>query len=223
MIRFLLRKTQPLLHSYINWYYRKPRLIHKRNVQLMLYPTVFHPSLYHSTDILLDYMLTLDIEDKHILELGCGNGFISLYLAKNRNVTVHASDINEVAIQGLYENMSRNQVEIISYVSDLFSSIPDYVYDYILVNPPYYPQSPNTDQQRAFFAGQDFEYFTHFFDQLPSYIDPQKTHTYFVLSDNNYLDPIQSIAANAGYQMKVVYKDSKLGETFIVFEIVSLI
>ena len=139
MIKSVLGKLQPILYKGIRWYYSKPRILTKNGVKIHLLPSVFHPSLYLSTDIFLAYLLKQAINGKKILELGAGNGYISLYLSKFKNCQVTASDINPAAIQGLQWSRDLNQTTLEIIESNLFDSIPVQAFDYILVNPPYYP------------------------------------------------------------------------------------
>jgi len=213
---YLPKRLQPLFYRGIKWYFRKERTIEKRGILIDLLPSVFHPSLYLSTDILLDYVLSLDIENKSILELGCGNGFISLYLAKFKNVKMYASDINPKAVEGIKNNAQKNKVKIEVYQSDLFDDILVEQLDYILVNPPYFQKAINSNDEYAFFAGEDLEYFKKFFRQIIPYIK-QGTKPFMILSENVDIEQIRSISNRYNIYFKIELQISKNREEFLIY------
>lgn len=74
-----------------------------------------------------------------ILDLGCGYGFVEIYLAKKYPyTTVTMTDISANAIDLTTKNAQRNEVapEIVS--SEGFKAISDKTFDVILSNPPYH-------------------------------------------------------------------------------------
>ncbi len=218
MLRKILGKFQPLLYKAIKWYYAKPRWIEKRGLKIRLYPTVFHPSFYLSTDIILDYLLNLDINEKSLLELGAGNGLVSLYLAKYKNCKVIATDINPNAIKGLQENSRTNQVNLKVIESDLFDRVPFEQLDYIIVNPPYYAGEISAVDEYAFYAGAQLEYFSKFFSQILPYLK-RNTIIYMILSETAPLETIAIHGDKVGVKMKVVDSKKKLGEIFLIYQL----
>lgn len=218
MFRYILQRVQPIYYKWIKWYYRIPRDIVKRGLRIKLYPSVFHPTHYLSTDIFLDFLMSQDVKDKRVLELGAGNGFISLYLAKHYNCLSFASDINPSAIKGLQENANFNQVKLTTFLSDLFDDIPTLTLDYILVNPPYYPGVPQSVDEYAFYAGNDYEYFIRFFDQISSYL-LDGTIVYMILSDNQYVQPVIELAQNVNITFTICHEQVKKNENFIVYQL----
>lgn len=209
-----------MLYALVKSYYKKPRQLVKRGVEIKLYPTVFHPSLYHSTDIFLDYILTLPIQSKSILELGAGNGLISLYLAKNKGCTVYSSDINPIAVKGLEENARSNHVMIQAMVSDLFDDLPAVTFDYIFVNPPYYAKAISSIDEYAFYTGDQLEYFHRFFKQLDSHIK-NNTCILCILSESAPFDTILSIAKKNYLTLKRQHQKKRFSEWFYIYRIFS--
>ena len=193
-------------------------MLRKRGIYLRLLPTVFHPNFYLSTDILLDYVTSLEIDQKRVLELGCGNGFISLYLAKNHHTTTFSSDINPKAIEGIIENAPRNEVTITAMLSDLFDEIPSLALDYILINPPFYPKTPESTDEHAFYAGANLEYFEKLFEQVKSYLAAE-TMVLMILSENVPLGNIQKIGRTHQVALEQAYSTQKNKETFFVYQL----
>ena len=217
-MRRLITLLQPVIYPAIKWYYRKPRMLTKRGIKIQLNPTVFHPSYYLSTDILLDFLLTQNIENKAVLELGTGNGFTALYLAKNKNTQTYASDINAQAVEGLKKNSKENEVKMTIFLSDLFDDIPALDLDYIVVNPPYFPKSVDSVDEYAFYTGENFEYFHKFFEQIKSYLE-QKTKVLMILSENAAIADVERLSKQYQVGLKVVYKEAKNQELFLVYKV----
>ena len=218
MIYFLPKYFQPIIYKVIKWHYRKPRKLVKRGIKLTLLPSVFHPNFYLSTDIFLDYILSLDLKKGNALELGCGNGFISLYLAKNTDLDMYSSDINPAAIEGVSMNAALNQVDLNAIQSDLFDAIPDVDFEHIFINPPYYKAAPKAINEHAFFAGSNLEYFTKLFEQLNSKRDKIGS-TYFILSENAPISKIFEIANGFDLKEEKVYELQRNQEWFYIYNV----
>lgn len=88
---------------------------------------------------------TMDLEDKKVLEVGCGSGFLSVLMAKN-GARVTAVDINKNAVEATMKNASKNNVKIGCYISDIFSTVRG-KYDIIVFNPPYLPEGDESSQK----------------------------------------------------------------------------
>ena len=214
----MIHRLQPILYKLIKWHYRKERWVNKRGIKFLLKPTVFHPSYYLSTDYLLDYIIKKDLNGRKILELGCGSGFISMYLAKHKEVEMYSSDINPSAVSGLRDNIVQLGLKIEIVESDLFDNIPEVDFDYILVNPPYFDKVIESNDEFAFFTGPNFEYFHKFFDQVQSYI-LKHTIVLIVLSENVKLDAVKKIALSK--DLELVPVDAKVikKEQFLIYSL----
>jgi release factor glutamine methyltransferase len=129
---------KPFLVKYLS----KERSYSYKNIQLRIHPEVFHPGFFHSTKILLNVPGNpVFAQGKKLLELGAGSGLISISAAK-AGADVTATDINPVAMRYLEANRRFNGVTLTVIVSDLFEQIPEQVFDVIVINPPYYFDSP---------------------------------------------------------------------------------
>ncbi len=217
MIRKVISKLQPVLYRGIKWYYAKPRTITKRGIKIHLLPSVFHPTFYLSTDVFLDFLLEQNISRKTILELGTGNGFISLYLAKKMECTVTSSDINPSAIKGLRKSATLNEVLLNIIHSDLFNDIPSQAFDYILVNPPFYPKAISGDDEYAFFCGENFEYFQAFNRQIIPYLE-KGTVVYMILSDTAPVEKIIDLAKET-IHFEEVYRQRRMKENLLIYKL----
>ena len=71
-----------------------------------------------------------------ILEIGTGSGCIAIYLKKETNCNIVASDISSDALKVAKGNAVMNDVKIKFVNSDIFSNV-DGKFDIIISNPPY--------------------------------------------------------------------------------------
>ena len=214
---FIKKITHPFLRKGAEYYYRKPRPYSYNGITTIVHPDVFPPHLTLSTKILLDFISAIDLTQKTFLELGCGSGIISLY-ASQKGATVTASDINKTALEYLTNASKENKLPVQCVYSNLFEALQEKQFDYIFINPPYYPKTPENVKQQAWFCGSTFEYFTALFNQLPKYLTKENT-TYMILSEDCELEKIKSIASANKLTMELVHQTKKAGEKNYIFSI----
>lgn len=219
MRQFLKKITHRPLKFLAGIYLQNGRNYVSRGLRLRIEPSVFHPGIYLSTNILADFALGLYLRDKRVLELGAGSGFISLLLARE-GAHVTASDLNPVAIKKIRENAAANQLVVNAAESDLFSQLDPNQFDCILINPPYYPKQASNTTESAFFCGDNFEYFQHLFSQLKENLRREDTQIYMILSEDCRLDDIQEIAKINGFVFNEVLRKKRRGEWNYIFSIV---
>jgi release factor glutamine methyltransferase len=134
---------------------------------------------------------------KSFLELGCGSGLIAIKAAKaGANVT--ASDLSLKAIENTKYNANLNHTFIKIVYSDLFDNIEKIPFDWIVINPPYYARKPESEQDLAWYCGEDFEYFKKLFASLNDYMHSQ-TQVVMVLTKAADVDSIKKIAKDYNF------------------------
>ncbi|MBV9962243.1 MAG: methyltransferase [Parafilimonas sp.] len=214
LTKYIATKTvQPAVKKYLT----KTRTYRYKNISLLVPPGVFHPGLFFTTKILLNYTLQYDLKNKAVLELGAGNGLISFALAqKNANVT--AIDINERAIEYLHINSKRNHIAINIIQSDLFENIPPQTFDFILINPPFYRKDPETKADYAWYCGKNGEYFHTLFRAIGKYINDD-TFSWMILSEDCDTEMITKIASENGFDLKLVHSKKNIIEQNFIFSI----
>lgn len=200
---------------------RRERSFHCSGLQVQVPPGVFHPGIFFSTPIFISFLQRIDFQGKKVLDVGTGSGLLALFAAQ-KGARVTALDINPLAVQTAGENARRNGLELLLLESDLLDRLSAQHFDVVLINPPYYPRKARDLAERAFFAGENLEYFEKLFAQLNAVIKPpdglsnERTRVWMILSqDCDYLK-IQAIAARNGYSLQQVFERKKWGERFFI-------
>jgi release factor glutamine methyltransferase len=199
------------------WYVRKTRQSQWKDVEVSVPPGVFHPGLYLSTRFLLRHLENCDLKDKTFLELGSGSGMIAIQAAK-QGARVTATDISAAAIAATTDNAQANKVQIQVQHSDLFTALPPQAFDYIVINPPYYPANPTHESEYAWYCGEDFAYFQQLFSGLAPFTHPT-SQVLMVLSEDCKIRSITAIATQKGWNMIVIAQRSRWAERNFIYQI----
>ncbi|MEO7308252.1 MAG: methyltransferase [Ferruginibacter sp.] len=204
---------KPLLVKYLS----KTRVYRYQDIRMEIPPEVFHPGFFFSTQLLLQYISSLPLQEKYFLELGCGSGLISMVAAK-QGAIVTATEINPVAIEYLKKNSRHNKVKLEIIESDLFNDVPKKQYDIIAINPPYYKKDPVTSRDYAWFCGENGEYFSALFDTIDDHIHSE-TEILMVLFDGCDMDMITGFAAKKNFALNCVYSKQNMLEKNFIYKI----
>ncbi|MES2515726.1 MAG: methyltransferase [Bacteroidota bacterium] len=213
--------VQTFVKPYVLWYLKKERTDTVRGFKLVIRPTVFHPKFFFSSTYLFDFVSTLDITNKHFLEIGCGSGLISL-LAYKKEAIVTTCDINAVAIDCTKLNFEINFGKVTTNVSvlksDLFDAIQVFKFDVVVINPPYFFEDVKSIDQLAWNCGKNGEYFVKLFSALKNYIHVESS-VYMILADNCEIDEIKHIAKLHQFSLELLVHKKIKWETNFIFKI----
>lgn len=205
--------VKPVLTVYL----KKDRYHTYKGIKVLIKTGVFHPAFFYSTKFILRSVDQIDFKNKTVLELGAGSGLISLHLTK-RNAIVTAIDINPSSIESINESAKLNSLSLTVYASDLFSNIPKQIFDYIIINPPYYRGEAKNVEQQAWYAGEDLEYFEALFSELGNYMSTESM-VFMSLSEDCELDNIKEVAHKHDF-LFLLFKQEKIkGEKNYLLEI----
>lgn len=192
-------------------------------LELLIKKGVFHPGLFYSTKFLLQVIRKENLTGKSFLELGAGSGLLSFYAA-SAGAIVTASDISKTAIEGLKINLRHlkvmgHKLQLTILQSDLFDSIPEQRFDYIVINPPYYPKRAANEAELAWFCGENYEYFGKLFSGLGKYMQ-LNSKVLLSLSEDCNLDKIMQMASTHQLKLNLFRKKRIGGELNFIFQVV---
>ena len=217
MKAFIKKVLSPFLQKASAIYLKKRRKYTYKNISVWVEPTVFPPFLTISTKLLLQFIATLELKGKQFLELGCGCGIISILAAKN-GALVTATDINEIALEALGKNAMNNDVTLEIVASDLFTNLREKSFDIIVINPPYYPKTPASMAENAWFCGENFEYFELLLHQLGGFMTATN-EVYMILSEDCELQKIKAIALKNEMALKCIIEKTVAAEKNFIFRL----
>jgi release factor glutamine methyltransferase len=183
-----------------------------------VYPSVFNPNDFISSKIFVDFILGLGtLNDKKILDMGCGSGIVSVYCA-SLGAKCLAADINPEAVRSAKENSEINGFgnDISTVNSNLFENIND-KFDVIFFNPPYYPKEPLNDFERAFKAGEQYKVIKDFAARSNEYLNKNGV-IYLIISSDMDLNEIKRIFNANHFVFEVLKEFKKPFETFYIIK-----
>lgn len=221
MRQLIKRLAYPFLSRWYQQSVRKMRSYSNFGLDLDIYPSVFHPRLFLSTEIFVSFVTRLPLLEKKVLELGAGSGLIA-FVSQRAGAIVTATDINTQALQGLIANSEKNKAPITVLHSDLFENVKPEAFDFIFINPPYYAKDPSNEWEKAFYCGAHFDYFERLFAQLSSCEGSDFPVCYMILSQDCDLIQIMSRAKSASIELRACFDQTKLGERNTIYQITRL-
>jgi len=114
-------------------------------------PGVFEPSA-NSAWFLAETALDIVPPGAHVLELGCGTGYLAVLLARaGRAVT--CTDVNSAAVRNARLNARLHRVQLDTAVGDLFTPVFSRQFDAIVMNPPFFVANASSQIERAWNGG----------------------------------------------------------------------
>ncbi|WP_317899336.1 methyltransferase [Aurantibacillus circumpalustris] len=188
--------------------------------KLKVFKEVFHPKLFFSTKYLYKFLLEKKFTNLNFLEIGSGTGVLSM-LAFQKGASVTAIDIDPKAVENTQLNFSMNfksSENLHIYQSDLFMNIPSQLFDFVVINPPYYFKKVETNAHYAWYCGENGEYFERLSSQLKTYVNDQ-TETYMILEENCDIQRIKKIASLHGLNLKVLDEKMIKWEKNYIFQL----
>jgi release factor glutamine methyltransferase len=194
--RFCRRLFHRVYHPYALRQIAKP-VTRLRGRTLLTDPEVFHPVYFLSTPLFVDYLSTVAVAGKRLLDMGTGSGTIGIFAA-SRGAQVTACDINPRAVALAGVNARRNDVEMEVLSSDLFSALAGRSFDLICFNLPFYAGVPRSVFEHALYGGTNFETIRTFADGCRRALAPCGTVA-VIFSEDSGPDRMISLFTHAGF------------------------
>jgi ribosomal protein L11 methyltransferase len=89
---------------------------------------------HQTTAMILAYLLETDVNDKNILDMGCGTGILAILASKLGAKTLTAIDYDQLCFDSTLENTALNAIENVEVLCGSKEAIPNQAYDIILAN-----------------------------------------------------------------------------------------
>jgi release factor glutamine methyltransferase len=198
-------------------YVRETRIYEYAGVKLYIPPEVFHPGIYFSTPIFIDFLKKENFQGKKTLDIGTGSGLIAIFTAQKGAIAM-AIDINPKAVETTLQNAQLNAAQVAVLESDIFDKVEVQKFDYLLINPPYYPKKPANLVENAFFAGENLEYFEKLFSSMKPYL-AFDSKVWMILSEDCDLKRMSDIAQKYDFSVAKIHQRKHWGEELFVAEV----
>lgn len=141
------------------------QVFHVNEMAFVALPGVFEPSA-KSAWFLAETALNAVPPGAHVLELGCGTGYLAVFLAKTGHL-VTCTDVNVTAVRNARLNARLHRVRLDTAVGDLFTPVSGRRFDAIVMNPPFFVRSASSQLEQAWNGGDTTQrLLTHARDHL---------------------------------------------------------
>ena len=89
---------------------------------------------HETTHMMVQHLLKLDLENKKVLDMGCGTGILAIFAEMKGATPLDAIDIDNWCYENSLENVARNNCKNISVYEGDASLLEDKKYDVIIAN-----------------------------------------------------------------------------------------
>jgi release factor glutamine methyltransferase len=200
---------------------RDIRVTRAAGFRLTVRPTVFHPRYFISSERFAEFIGTLDLSGKHVVDIGTGTGILALAAARAGAENVLATDINPNAALSANENARANGLggSVTGLCTNLLAAVaPRPLFDVILSSPPKHAGEPRNLADRGWHAGPQYRDVAALFEQARQRL---KTggRLYVMVSSDTDLDLFSSLIEKAGFRARQVAEYSLVIESLIIYEL----
>jgi release factor glutamine methyltransferase len=189
-------------------------------LDLTILPSVFHPKVFVTSGFFAQFLQSLDLAGKTVVEVGTGSGVLAPSAAKAGAASVLALDINPAAVEAAQLNAKRNRLDQVrALVSNLFSAVPaESQFDVIVSSPPSFSGEPRDTADRAWHAGPGYRDIVPLSVQTAPLLKPDG-RMYLLLSSDTNLALFDSLIAAAGFTSQRIVTRSIWVDAFYLYEL----
>src|ERR1700734_4065522 len=167
LLRRVFRNTVHYLSHKFILDRRSTRSVRAAGFRLAIYPSVFHPKLFLTSEFFARFLSTIDLQGKQAADVGTGTGILALAAAR-AGATVVALDINPNAVNAAADNARTNGLgdRVTALRSDLMSALaPGFQLFVNIPTPPFFSGEPRPTPDRAGVAGPRYRDIMSLFEQ----------------------------------------------------------
>ena len=106
----------------------------------LAYDIVIEPKMsfgtghHETTHLMIQHLINLDLQDKKVLDMGCGTGILAIFAEMKGAGPIDAIDIDNWCYENSLENVARNNCSTISVFEGDSSLLKSDTYDVIIAN-----------------------------------------------------------------------------------------
>ncbi|MBK0381622.1 50S ribosomal protein L11 methyltransferase [Pedobacter sp. SD-b] len=114
-----------------NFHQPKPSFKH----EIVIDPKMAFGTGHHQTTaMIMEYLLEIDLNNKSVLDMGCGTGILAILASKLGAKELVAIDNDQICYESTLENTVLNHIKNIEALCGSKEAIPNTLYDVILAN-----------------------------------------------------------------------------------------
>ena len=184
---------------------------------LLILPQVFNPALLRTGEFLAKQLNAQRIRsNESVLDMGTGSGVGAVFATRFAQRVV-AVDINPNAVRCAQLNMLMHRLENKMEVrqGDLFSSVCEQKFDWVLFNPPFYRGQPKNELDHAWRGPDVLERFAA---QLRAHLNPGG-HALLVFSTDNDIPEFLKLFEANGFSHHIVAQRDFVNEVITVYQL----
>ncbi|MBN2349829.1 MAG: 50S ribosomal protein L11 methyltransferase [Bacteroidales bacterium] len=111
------------------------QIAEKYPFEIIIEPKMSFGTGHHeTTELMVRGILETEMQNKKVLDMGCGTGVLAILASKQGAGNIMAIDIDEWAYTNTLENIERNRVKNIKVIQGDAGKIEDHKFDIILAN-----------------------------------------------------------------------------------------
>lgn len=178
-----------------------------KGVKFIIYPEVFSPKIFDSTDFLIEHLNIL--EGGKVLEIGCGTGIVSIFAAKKAGKVI-ATDISPKAVQNAMENIESYKLnsKIDVRFGDLFEPVKREKFDRIFWNFPLgYTEKEITSLPERQLFDKNYSTLRIFLRELRSHLNPNGIAYITFSANGSRWDLLKAFCKENNINFKVVAEE----------------
>ncbi|HZV13516.1 MAG TPA: HemK2/MTQ2 family protein methyltransferase [Candidatus Kapabacteria bacterium] len=186
------------------------------NIDLTISPTVFNPAFFTTSKFLAEYISSLDLKNKKVLDAGTGSGILAIAAAQ-QGALVTAIDMNSTAVECTEANARNNNVSINVLQSDWFDALGEEKFDVIVSNPPFVKGEVMPPYGIAWYSGAQHELVIPLIDSSVNHLTTGG-YALFIISSDADVEWFTMRLGSVFSSVQIVAREKSYFEEFFIIK-----